>query len=379
MKEHIGIWLLLSFIFSFSPLNAQTDTTSWLKRTTQNVFGEDAPPGEPRLLAYPTIGYAPETSFEFGISAVLLYYAKKNYEQNRLSEIRLFSFITLERQYGIWLDHDVYGDEDKWFFLGKIRQQRFPLLYFGIGPDLAEEDANLVDASYTLIRERVLHKVVPNLFLGLEFDYQRLYNAAFERPAVPEPLGTAGSQNLGLGLGLVYDNRHNVLNVREGIFAEVAYLRYAPAWGSDFAFNGVYTDLRYYRPMTADHKQVLAAQLVGTFVSGDVPFNQLALMGGEQLMRGYYLGRYRDNNLIAGQVEYRFLPFPFSKRLGGAAFLGMGTVAPTIGDLRLSQLKVAGGAGIRFLLFPSKDIYVRFDVAFSEDGPGFYFFTGEAF
>ena len=37
-------------------------------------------------------------------------------------------------------------------------------------------------------------------------------------------------------------------------------------------------------------------------------------MGGESLMRGYYLGRYRDKNLLAGQVEYRILPFSFSKR-----------------------------------------------------------------
>lgn len=373
------IYILLGLFFLFSQLNAQHDSTSWLKRTVENVFGEEAPAGEPKFLAYPTLGYAPETSLEIGISAVLLYYAKKDYEKNRLSELRTFTFITLQRQYGIWLDHDLYGDDDKWFFLGKVRQQRFPLLYFGIGPDLLEEDANLVDASYTLVKERVLRKVAPNLFAGLEFDYQRLYNAQFESDPIHNPLGTEGSQNLGLGLGLVYDNRQNVLNVRDGFFAEVAYLRYAPAWGSDFDFSGVYSDFRYFKSMSTDKKQVLAAQLVGTFVNGDVPFNQLALMGGEQLMRGYYLGRYRDNNLVAGQVEYRFLPFPFSKRFGAAAFLGAGTVAPTIGDLRLSQLKVAGGAGIRFLLFPSKDIYVRFDVAFSEDGPGFYFFTGESF
>ena len=37
----------------------------------------------------------------------------------------------------------------------------------------------------------------------------------------------------------------------------------------------------------------------------------LSLMGGESLMRGYYLGRYRDKNLVAGQVEY-ILPFAFS-------------------------------------------------------------------
>jgi len=30
-------------------------------------------------------------------------------------------------------------------------------------------------------------------------------------------------------------------------------------------------------------------------------------------MRGYYLGRYRDKNLLAGQIEYRILPFGFSK------------------------------------------------------------------
>lgn len=371
--------LMMAIVGGILPLQAQTDSTSWIRRTAENIFGEEAPAGEPRYLVYPTIGYAPETSIELGLSAVALFYAKKDYQRNRLSEVQLFSFITLQRQYGIWFDHAVYGDDDKWFLLGKIRQQRFPLLYFGIGPDLQEENANLVDASYTLVRERVLRKLAPNLFLGLEFDYQRLYNTSFERDPIHDPLGTEGSQNLGLGLGLVYDNRHNVLNVREGFFAEVAYLRYGSAWGSDFTFDGVYTDFRYYRPISVDHKQVLAAQLVGTFVNGEVPFNQLALMGGEQLMRGYYLGRYRDNNYVAGQLEYRFLPFPFSKRFGGAAFLGMGTVGPTIGDLRLDQLKVAGGAGIRFLLFPSKDIYVRFDVAFSEDGPGFYFFTGEAF
>ena len=96
-------------------------------------------------------------------------------------------------------------------------------------------------------------------------------------------------------------------------------------------------------------------------------------------MRGYYLGRYRDNALVATQAEYRFLPFPFSKRFGGTIFGGLGTVGPSIMDLKLDQLRACGGLGVRFLLFPGKDIYTRFDFAVTREGLGYYLFIGEAF
>jgi outer membrane protein assembly factor BamA len=124
----------------------------------------------------------------------------------------------------------------------------------------------------------------------------------------------------------VYDNRHNVLNVRRGFFSELAYLNYNKRWGSAFNFHYVTFDSRLYRPLG---KQVLALQLAGNFTTGDVPFNQLALIGGETIMRGYYLGRYRDRSYLATQAEYRWLPFPFSRRFGGVVFGAVGSVAPT--------------------------------------------------
>jgi hypothetical protein len=42
-------------------------------------------------------------------------------------------------------------------------------------------------------------------------------------------------------------------------------------------------------------------------------------------------------------------------------------------------VRAAGGLGVRFLLFPGKDIYTRFDVAFTNEGVGYYLFIGEAF
>ena len=218
--------------------------------------------------------------------------------------------------------------------------------------------------------------------MGVEVDFQHLFQVNFNQ-ADPEnpvtiPAGGQGSTNLGLGLGLVYDNRHNVLNVRKGLFSELAFLRYDKAWGSDFAFTSVISDNRIFHPI--NKREVLAAQLFGQFTtSGDAPFNQLALMGGESLMRGYYLGRYRDDNLIAGQLEYRFLPFSFLKRWGAVTFLSAGQVFSKGYTFDFNRFLPAAGAGIRFLLFPDKDIYARFDLAFTQEGTGFYFFIGEAF
>lgn len=353
--------------------------TGLVKRVWNSVFNDTTSIEQPKFIAYPTIAYSPETEWELGVSAVYVYYANKDI-RNRLSEINAFSFITLEKQYGLWMDHALYSDKSKWFFLGRIRLQQFPLHYFGIGPDTDGEELAQIDAISISIRERVLRKVYKSLYLGLETDFQRLSDVSLT-PLTSEPFeaptGLQKFSNIGLGLGLVYDSRHNVLNVREGFFGETGFLRYDDTWGSDFEFTSYFFDARYYLPVTKT--QVFASQIYFSEVQGVAPFSQLSLMGGESLMRGYYLGRYRDQTLLASQTEYRFLPFPFSERWGAAAFLGVGTVSDGVRELDMSKLKVSGGTGVRFLIFRSKDIFTRFDVAFSEDGLGYYFFIGEAF
>lgn len=337
-------------------------------------------PGRPSFRIYPTLAYAPETSLEIGFSTLFLFQAKGD-SNNRLSEINAFTFATLESQYGIWLDNAIYGHRDNWFVLGRVRFQKFPLLYFGLGPDAPEEHPAIIDANYFIFRQRVLRKIGRNVFLGPEADYQNLYHTTFaadaQQPNIEIPPGTKGSANLGLGAALVYDNRHNVLNVRKGFFGELGFLKYSNKLGSTLDFTGINMDARYYKPIKKN--TVLALQFIGNFYTGDVPFNQMALMGGEVMMRGYYYGRYRDKNMLAAQAEYRWLPFGFSKRIGAAVFGGTAAVAPTLGSFEADHFRLAGGAGIRYLLFPKKDIFIRLDVGATKDGFGFYFFTGEAF
>ncbi len=344
----------------------------------KNLISDNKNPEQPKFLLYPTLAFSPETSWEIGFSALELYYAKKD-TNNRLSEIQSFNFFTLNKQFGSWIEHFLYSDKDRWFFLGKIRLQRFPLKYYGIGPTAGKENEQLVNANYIAVRERVLHKISNNFFGGIEFDFQKIFNVEFEKSKlnIPNPIGFDGSKNFGIGIGLVYDSRHNAMNVRNGLFAELAYLNYSPKLGSDFSFSTISTDVRFFK--TVIKNQVLAAQFFGQFVNGIAPFNQLALLGGESLMRGYYYGRYRDNNLMAAQIEYRFLPFPFSKRFGAAAFISSGTVFPKFKSIQFNNILPSAGFGLRYLVFPKKDIFLRFDVGFTKEGPAFYIFNGEAF
>lgn len=336
--------------------------------------------GKANFLIYPTLAYTPETKTEIGLVNLFLFYAKNN-RQNRLSEINTFSFYTAEKQYGLWLDHAIYGDGEKWFFLGKGKFQYFPIKYYGIGIGAPEQGYAIVDNSNLQLRERVLRRIKRNFYVGAEFDFQSIYHVSFTQNDplnYTYPRGYQGAKNLGLGMGLVYDNRKNVMNVREGLFAELAYLNYSSSLGSTNAFRSTQFDIRYFRK-GINPKDVLALQGSAMLNNGDVPFNQMAMMGGESMMRGYYLGRFRDKNMVAAQAEYRFLPFVFSKRWGTAAFLSGATVAPTTSKILSSQFKMAGGLGARYLVFKSKDIFVRFDIAFTREGNGYYFFIGEAF
>ncbi|PRD49418.1 BamA/TamA family outer membrane protein [Sphingobacterium haloxyli] len=363
-----------------STVQAQKLKDGWVWRYINSIINDTTEADEATLTVYPTFASSPETGLEIGASILKLYYAKGD-TLNRLSELQAFTFFTLKGQYGLVLENALYGDEDKWFFLGENKIQRFPLSYYGIGPNTSGDNPALVDAFQVMVKQRVLRKISNNLFFGPEVDYQLLSSVNIEQPEhgapYPIPRGGDGTRNLGLGFGLVYDNRHNVLNVRKGLFGEIAYLRNFSSFLSDYSFGSVNMELRSFHPI--GKKNVLAWQLKGQFTHGDVPFNQMALLGGDRLMRGYYLGRHRDRHFIGAQAEYRMLPLWFSKRLGAAVFASAGTVAPALNKFEARHMRYAGGIGLRYLLFPKKDIYLRFDLGFTNEGANLYIFNGEAF
>ncbi len=375
------IFFIISLMTFISPdAGAQKFRNTLLGRYVNSIINDTTETHKTTFIIYPTLAVSPETGLQIGASALRLFFIKKD-TLNRLSELQAFPFFTIRGQYGLIFENSIYGDKDKWFFLGETKIQRFPLSYYGIGPVTSGKHAASVDAFQILVRQRVLRKLYKNFFFGPGIDYQLLSNVRFKQPeeGVPYeiPRGGDGTQNLGLGVGFVYDSRHNVLNERQGFFGEIAYLGTVKGFASEYGFGGVNMDVRSYHSI--GKSSVFAWQVRGQFMHGEVPFNQLALLGGDRLMRGYYLGRYRDRNLLVAQAEYRILPLPFSKRFGAVVFASAGTVAPEIGQFQIKRIRFACGVGFRFLIFPKKDIYFRLDFGFTKEGFNFYVFNGEAF
>ena len=376
MNKKFIFLLLISFCQGIKSQKS-TNQNPFLKYVNR-IINDTNNLSSPKLMNYPTLAFSPETNWEIGLSSLYIYSANRDLK-NRLSEVKAFTFYTLEKQYGIWLDHALYSDQNKWFLLGKARFQSFPLLYHGIGVNTPKEHIARIDGNFTYFKERILREIIPNLYTGLEFDIQILNKVSYQNTTnfFVKPNGGNGSTNVGLGWGLIYNNIHNILNPRKGIFSEWGFISYSSYLGSDYQLSSYLIDNRFYLPIKKNN--VLAFQLQGQFSNGNAPFNLLSLMGGESLMRGYYLGRYRDNHMIASQIEYRILPFSFSKRWGASMFFAAGEVFSSLDKFEINNLLPTAGAGLRFLLFPEKDIYTRLDFAFTEEGSGVYFFIGEAF
>src|SRR3546814_651960 len=103
-------------------------------------------------------------------------------------------------------------------------------------------------------------------------------------------------------------------------------------------------------------------------------------LGNDEMMRGYYQGRYRDKNLMALQTELRYRVHP---RIGLVAFASSGTVFPK--QLDLSHLKFSYGGGMRYFFDLEHETSIRLDYGIGEKRlgekrqTGFYLSLGQAF
>lgn len=152
-------------------------------------------------------------------------------------------------------------------------------------------------------------------------------------------------------------------------------MMYTDVLGSDYDFTQYELDVRHYFPIRPTH--TLAFQGLFESSTGEPPFQQLALLGGGHMMRGYYEGQYRDKNMIALQMEYRVIPVWW--RVGVVGFLGVGDVSDTIGSFGLSKFKTAGGLGFRYQFNLIDGSNLRADIAYADKTLGYYLAIRDAF
>lgn len=326
------------------------------------------------ILPLPVIFYTPETRWAGG-GAVL--HAYRGDAKQRPITTAATLIYTQNEQTMSDASTDAYLADGRYHLSAHAGFSRFPSDFYGIGNG-ARASASEAYTPRSLMLEGIAElRVAPALYVGLGGEYSRVRMLEVE-PGRALAAGTiAGSDGgvlAGLAAAVTHDSRDNTIAARSGGYARLLVQRYAHALGSDFGFTRAGLDLRRFRTLGGDH--VVAVQGVWSVTSGDVPFYRLPELGGQNLLRGFYQGRYRDRQRIAVQAEYRT---PTWRRLGLAAFAGAGEVAEGASGFALSGIHAAAGAGLRVTLNRQERMALRLDYGFGGRDSGLYITVGEAF
>ena len=226
------------------------------------------------------------------------------------------------------------------------------------------------------------YRFAPGFYIGaaLESAYSLAKEGSIENPGYFE--GQAPwYYTTGFGLSLQYDSRDFPLYPYQGWNIVLRPMVYP-------AFAGTCGRTLWQIVLQADYFQwlwrggVLAFDFYARNGSSRLPWSLKQMAGGENRLRGYYLGRYSDDNLFSFQVELRQKLF---WRIGLVAFGGLGAVYPSFSGLRAGMLLPSYGLGLRFEF--KKGLNVRVDYALGKDSwkPGsgnrgvFVLVMGESF
>ncbi len=325
----------------------------------------------------PVLGSAPETGAQYG-AAVFATRPHPTARSTRPSTIVGNAVRTAKRQTRLFLDTDTWTADNRWRVITNAVWQQYPLAWFGVGDDAPEDAEEPYTPRGTEFAVSVHRAVAPGVWVQvgarrIEQSMQRIApDGAFASGTV---VGATGGRTMLAHTGLVRDTRDNLFAATAGQFAELTLGVADEAIGSAFEFQRLRLDLRGYRTIARTH--VVAAQVVAQGTGGTPPFDQLALVGSNSVMRGYVPGRFRDRWSTAVQAEYRS---PSVRRLSGALFAGAAVIAPVARELPDGRVLPSYGAGLRFRMNPVTRTTVRVDYARGTAGQGgLYVAFSEAF
>lgn len=330
------------------------------------------------LIGLPVVFYTPETRWGLGAAGIYNFRFDQQDTISPSSQLQLGFAYTQEDQLLTYLPFQLYWNERKYSLTGEVGYYRYSYFYYGIGNSVPPDFEELYFVNYPRIRAVFLRKITPGLFAGLRFwyeDFDMRQTDPEGRLEQRDVTGAAGGITSGMGAVVSYDSRDNVYFSSSGVLAEAAVHPFGRWLGSDFKFTKISLDLRHFLPI--GKRFVLANQFYGENVTGDPPFNMLALLGGTKRMRGFYEGRFRDKNNVIFQTELRADVY---WRFGAVAFFNVGNVAHQPSAFRIENTRFTYGAGLRFLLDPEKKINIRLDAGFGSHGESAFYLTfGEAF
>lgn len=162
------------------------------------------------------------------------------------------------------------------------------------------------------------------------------------------------------GLRFDLDTRDDAFTPEYGVFLNLEQSIWFPVVRSGKIFSKTSLTADFYFP--GWDGAVFAIDVAGEVKSDNAPWMFWPNVGGNERMRGYYTGRYRDRNFISAQLELRQKIYKWH---GIAIWGGAGNVFPSFKMFDMKNTLPTYGAGYRFAFY---SIVFRLDFAFGLPG-----------
>ena len=381
MARSLKISLILSLFLFSSGLSGQEKILEFLTlHPNKKAVERDSTIYPAKAIFTPVVQFAPETNLSIGVGIKGLFKMKGSGEETRTSNLPLTAQYTIENKYLFFSGFEIFSPQERYMLTGNVRIQSFPSLYYGIGNDTPKTNEEEYNFSQILIEPLLLKQVfVKYLFLGGGFRYNKINGVE----AAPDGLlesgeqpGALGSTSSGLELALIYDSRDNLLNATRGSFISLTHGFYGGWLGSSHDFQLTKLDARHFIQPFGSPANILGFHFLARINQGDTPLQEMGRLGGHEIMRGYFGGRYTERHLIASQVEWRH---KLSHLWGVVGFVGVGNVTSSIAEFDWGTLRTSYGVGLRFLVDEEEHLNLRLDLGVGNEKINYYFKIAESF
>ena len=288
---------------------------------------------------------------------------------------------------------DLFGRPFQYEFVTFYRD-RNEATYYGIGSDTSEDGGEYAyDQLTTGIN--LYYEVLPHLkvSLPLQFLTAKTYSAdGGERPPVQDiflpdelPGFDQRTNYFVTGLGISHDTRSDMMYPLKGGYRSFRFTRFQDVTSGSFSFNQYEIDIRQYIPLWAP-RYVLMLRNDWVFQQstggGTIPFNLLADLDHYSPLRGFPVGRFRDESSVIFNMEYRFPVWSYSSIwtekegtfIDGLVFADTGRVFPGITDFSFDDWHYSAGGGLSIIV--QNNFLMRLQAGYGGEGALIFFKMG---
>ncbi len=370
--------------------------------------------GVKNLSLLPIVGYSPANGFVVG-AAVSITKLLGSPKTTQLSSALLNASFTTKKQILLNLRFDVFLKENKWAISGDNRllffaQPTYGLGIYGLqgqaytfglnGSSVTRTDSEQpMRFNYIRLYETVSRRIIGKWYagMGLMIDYD--FNIKDQALKLDTPnqyitshyayskaygFDTAHYSVNGLSFQIIHDSRDNPVNAYSGNYLNLAFRVNEVAFGSTQNSTMFYYEWRNYISVSKRiPRNVIAFWFWGVLVtSGKVPYLALPSITWDTYNRsgrGYIQGRFRGENMIYEEAEFRYR-ITTDGLLGGVVFTNFTTASnPLTGEKVFGSVAPGYGFGLRIKMNKKDRTNIAIDYGIGDGFTGVYFNIREAF